>query len=66
MEDGRATDLLLVALPVASTGVIGVGLARTTPGTVERTVTVVEDVERTVGVVTEVLQMFSRESYHRL
>ena len=56
MEHVGATNLSLVALPVESTGVTAVGLARTTPGTVEKTVTVVEGVEVTVGMITEVLR----------
>jgi hypothetical protein len=52
----KITYRLRVALPVESTGVTGVGLAKTTPGTVENTVTVVEGVEVTVGTITEVLQ----------
>lgn len=41
-------------MPAKSTGVIGVGLVKTTPGTVEKDVTVVEDIEVVVGVTTNV------------
>lgn len=51
----RATYPSAVARPLASTGVIGVGLANTTPGTVTRTVLVVEGVYKIPGMNTEVL-----------